>query len=61
MTQPSESQAPETLEVDSVRVACDGGTLGHPRVYLDLTAEGHIDCPYCGRRFVLKVGAKTGH
>ena len=57
-------QPPETQDVDTQRVACDGGELelGHPRVYLDLTAEGHVDCPYCGRRFVLKEGTKVhGH
>ena len=57
------SAPPETVEVDRAKVACDGGTLGHPRVFLDLSAEGHIDCPYCGRRFVLRKGAKapSGH
>ncbi|MGH6719082.1 MAG: zinc-finger domain-containing protein [Alphaproteobacteria bacterium] len=57
------TQPPETLEVDTHRVACDGGTFGHPRVYLDLTVERRVDCPYCGRRFVLKEGAKApaGH
>ncbi|MEX2649574.1 MAG: zinc-finger domain-containing protein [Alphaproteobacteria bacterium] len=49
----------ETIEVESAKVACDGGTLGHPRVYLDISARRSIDCPYCGRRFVLKQGAKT--
>ena len=49
--------AVETIEVASAKVACDGGTLGHPRVYLDLSVHGRIDCPYCGRRFVLAKGA----
>ena len=52
-------QPAETVEVETSKVACDGGTLGHPRVFLDLGHEGWIDCPYCGRRFVLKAGAKT--
>ena len=35
-----------------------GATLiGHPRVWLHLDSEGRVDCPYCGRRFVLKDGA----
>jgi uncharacterized Zn-finger protein len=53
----------ETLEVESPKVACDGGTLGHPRVYLDLSVKGEVDCPYCGKRFVLKKGARVpaGH
>jgi NADH dehydrogenase (ubiquinone) Fe-S protein 6 len=35
-------------------VFCDGGgVLGHPRVFINLTAAGWKDCGYCGRRFVL--------
>ena len=47
--------APETRIVHSTRVACDGngGTLGHPKVYLQIGEEGFIDCPYCDRRFIL--------
>ncbi len=49
----------EVIEVDSTRISCDGGdgALGHPRIYLTLGKEGEIDCPYCGRHFVLKQGA----
>ena len=49
----------ETIYVDSTVVACNGGggPLGHPRVYLNMGAKTQIDCPYCGRRFVLKEGA----
>jgi uncharacterized Zn-finger protein len=49
----------EVIEVESNTVACDGGdgALGHPRVYLTLGKDGEIDCPYCGRHFVLKQGA----
>lgn len=50
----------ETITTEDVTVACDGGTLGHPRVYLNLLPDGEADCPYCGRRFVLAEGAKTG-
>jgi hypothetical protein len=25
---------------------------GHPKVYLNLSAEGKIECPYCSRLFV---------
>jgi len=50
--------APETVEVDSEDVACDGGgPLGHPRVYLTIGDAGFVDCPYCDRRFVLKAHA----
>ncbi len=51
----------ETVEVDSPQMACDGGggALGHPRVFLNMGEKSEIDCPYCGRRFVLKKGAKA--
>ena len=52
----------ETLEVSETTVVCDGGNgpLGHPRVFLQLV-DGEVDCPYCGRRYVLKEGAAVGH
>ncbi|HAG62068.1 MAG: hypothetical protein CMF55_03530 [Legionellales bacterium] len=25
----------------------------HPRVYLDIEAEGHVTCPYCGIHYQL--------
>ena len=50
----------ETVEVEKTEVACDGnGPLGHPRVFLNMEGQGRIDCPYCGRRFVLKKGARA--
>ena len=55
--------APETLEVDTTRVSCEGsgGALGHPRVYLEMGDESFVECPYCDRRFVLKAGAGGHH
>ena len=52
----------ETITVDTGVLSCDGGggALGHPRVFLNMEGRGEIDCPYCGRRFVLKEGAKAG-
>jgi len=64
MAEPRTLPAPETIEVDETKVACDGakgiggGALGHPRVYLEMGDEGYIDCPYCDRRFVLRAGAE---
>ena len=51
----------EIVETDNPKVACegDGGALGHPRVFLNMGDKSEIDCPYCGRRFVLKAGAKA--
>ena len=54
-------EAPETIVTRSARVCCDGATdiaggaaLGHPRIWLEIDERGHIDCPYCDRRFVLE-------
>ncbi len=48
----------ETIYVEESTVDCDGGggPLGHPKVYLNLAAKGETDCPYCGRRYILKEG-----
>ncbi|MFQ5984775.1 MAG: zinc-finger domain-containing protein [Alphaproteobacteria bacterium] len=53
-------QPAEVIEVDTLTIGCDGGggPLGHPLVYLNLGEKGEIDCPYCGRRFILKPGAE---
>jgi len=55
----------ETIEVESSRIACDGDveTSSHPRVYLEITAEGDVVCPYCSKRYVLAEGAadQGGH
>ena len=53
-------EAPEVIEVDNTRVACDGGqgSLGHPRVYLEMGDEDFVECPYCDRKFVLREGTE---
>ncbi len=53
---------PETIVVDSTRIACDGdeGPLGHPRVWPQIDEHGYVDCGYCDRRFVLIGGAADG-
>ena len=56
----------ETIKVDTTHVNCDGGggALGHPHVYLQIKPEvGQIDCPYCGRRYLLDKNAQAhaGH
>jgi uncharacterized Zn-finger protein len=52
-------EAPEIIETEDTRVACDGGggALGHPRVFLEMGDETQVECPYCDKRFVLKDGA----
>jgi uncharacterized Zn-finger protein len=49
----------ETIEIDEMVAACNGGggPLGHPRVYLNLALAGHVECPYCSRRFVNRAAA----
>ena len=50
----------ETIKTTTPNVNCDGGggALGHPRVYLQIKPQvGHIDCPYCSRRYVLDAAA----
>lgn len=55
--------APETIRVNSSRIACDGASeipggaaLGHPRVFLEIDEKGFVDCGYCDRRFILAGG-----
>ena len=52
-------EPPEIVEARTKVVNCDGGTLGHPAVYLNMGDREVVDCPYCGRRFVLAEGAKV--
>lgn len=54
---------PEIEEVTTRHVSCDGGALGHPRVFLEIGAEGYVECGYCDKRFVLEAGAAApaGH
>ena len=56
-------EAPEIVETDSTRVACDGGggALGHPRVYLEMGDENSVECPYCDKLFVLRAGGNGHH
>lgn len=53
----------EEIIVDSKEVSCDGGngSLGHPKVFLNMGKADKIECPYCGRHFVASANAKAGH
>ncbi|MBV9523701.1 MAG: zinc-finger domain-containing protein [Alphaproteobacteria bacterium] len=44
----------ETIYIDSMIAACNGGggPLGHPKVYLNLAGDGKVECPYCSRLFI---------
>ena len=49
-----QDKAPETEYVRTTRVACDGGSLGHPRVWYQIPRDvGWVECGYCDKRFVL--------
>jgi uncharacterized Zn-finger protein len=54
---------PETIEVTTTRIACDGGgPLGHPRVWLEIDPKlGFVECGYCDRKYVLKAGSAADH
>lgn len=43
----------EPIRVETTTIDCDGGPLGHPKVYLKFGPEGEVVCPYCSRRYVL--------
>ncbi len=45
----------DNIEVKTKRVTCDGGggSLGHPKVYLEMGNVSDIKCPYCSRHYVL--------
>ena len=57
---------PQISRVSHHRVACDGAhdgipaALGHPRVWLEISELGYVDCGYCDRRFVLIGGVADG-
>jgi uncharacterized Zn-finger protein len=50
--------------VNTARVVCDGDEArgdGHPRVWLQIGAQGFADCGYCDRRFVFSGDAAAAH
>ncbi|MCX8500748.1 MAG: zinc-finger domain-containing protein [Alphaproteobacteria bacterium] len=55
---------PTAVTVHSAQLHCDGAAsgegvaLGHPRVYLNISASGKVACPYCGILYQLAAGAK---
>ena len=61
-TEPQSQQSPlgevSHVPAGTSLVSCDGGggALGHPQIWLTLTAEAgeaaQATCPYCSRRFI---------
>jgi uncharacterized Zn-finger protein len=45
--------APETKIVDKHRIACDGGSGGHPRVWLQIDSDlGWVESPYSDCKYI---------
>ncbi len=43
---------PEKMSVSQQVFACDGGGIGHPRVFLHINSDTNTaECPYCDRVF----------
>lgn len=66
MTKKNILDIPETSEVTSYSISCDGSkgvdkALGHPLVYLKIGDKGFIECPYCDHRFTIKAGTSHSH
>ena len=67
MSNKASHSPPNTVTVATVQFSCDGiaskekskveHSLGHPRVYLNISASGQVDCPYCGIHYQLAAGA----
>lgn len=59
MTQTPNANANEEIEMTTDhKVSCNGGggALGHPKVFLEMGADGEVTCGYCDKRFILKGG-----
>ena len=47
-------QGDEIIYTDKKEVICNGGVLGHPKIYLNMEPNDQIVCPYCSKRFIFK-------
>jgi uncharacterized Zn-finger protein len=66
MPQPEASAPPGELTEGDLPLHCPNPAMplwsSHPRVFLDVAAQGEAMCPYCGTRYRLRGGArKAGH
>ena len=52
------------VRADNLPVFCPNPAMplwsSHPRVYLDLDADGMTSCPYCGTRYRLEGERRPG-
>ncbi|MFN4959335.1 MAG: zinc-finger domain-containing protein [Burkholderiales bacterium] len=65
-TQPPPQGQSVILKADELPAFCPNPRMPlwnhHPRVFLDVSHEGHARCPYCGTRYQLEAGAVVhGH
>lgn len=56
----SQTETDDVIIVDGHRVSCDGGggALGHPRVWMEMGADGQVVCKYCDAVYVQRGGPK---
>ena len=56
--------APVVVTPKDLPVFCPNPAMplwsSHPRVFLDIAADRRSDVPYCGTRYVLRGGPRTG-
>ena len=50
----SDKTLSKIIDVNEDTVSCDGGEVGHPVVYLALSDNSKVECPYCSQIFRLK-------
>lgn len=46
----------DTEIVNSKKISCSGvsGSLGHPKIFLDMGDLNEIRCPYCSKLFIFE-------
>jgi uncharacterized Zn-finger protein len=47
-------QKPIIVAERHVSCAGEGGALGHPKIYLEISTNDEIECPYCGQTFIYR-------
>ena len=61
---PYQARPPRVLAAADLPLPCGGprhvAGNGHPRVFLPITSNGSIECPYCSRIYRLD-GEADGH
>ena len=48
----------DVIVKNEARVSCNGGggPLGHPQVWLNISNDGSVICPYCSQKFIKLTG-----